>query len=131
MIIRPPSQKRIELLNHRVDRFILLMTFGSFSNSVIEGFQRFSCNGPPTFPKVKPQKIKPFLKRDHPGFLFIQLQLQPCEHGSGMVQRLRRFFLASTEDQQASNAEELPLYVLSEPGVNLSAHRAPIIQPPV
>jgi len=30
-----------------------------------------------------------------------------------------------------SNAEELPLYVLSEPGVNLSAHRAPITQPRV
>jgi len=28
-----------------------------------------------------------------------------------------------------SNAGELPPYVLSEPGVNLSAHRAPIIQP--
>ncbi len=33
------------------------------------------------------------------------------------------------QDDQASNAEDLPLYVLSEPGVNLSAHRAPIIQP--
>jgi hypothetical protein len=34
-------------------------------------------------------------------------------------------------NNEVSNAEELPLYVLSEPGVNLSAHRAPIIQPPV
>jgi hypothetical protein len=32
---------------------------------------------------------------------------------------------------KVSNAEEPPLCVLSEPGVNLSAHRAPIIQPPV
>ena len=32
---------------------------------------------------------------------------------------------------EVSNAEELPLCVLAEPGVNLSAHRAPIIQPSV
>jgi len=30
-----------------------------------------------------------------------------------------------------SSARELPPHALSEPGVNLSAHRAPIIQPSV
>jgi hypothetical protein len=32
-------------------------------------------------------------------------------------------------DNEVSNAGESHPYVLSEPGVNLSAHRAPIIQP--
>ena len=41
------------------------------------------------------------------------------------------FRLCLIQKHEVSNAEELPLYVLSEPGVNLSAHRAPIIQPPV
>jgi hypothetical protein len=46
-------------------------------------------------------------------------------------QRSFRFLPIATYDDKVSNAEEPPLYVLSEPGVNFSAHRAPIIQPPV
>jgi len=42
-----------------------------------------------------------------------------------------RIVLVLKAGYKVSNAEEPPLCVLSEPGVNLSVHRAPIIQPPV
>jgi len=47
-----------------------------------------------------------------------------CQKPFGLVTMLESY-------NEVSNAEEPPLYVLSEPGVNLSVHRAPIIQPPV
>ena len=42
-----------------------------------------------------------------------------------------RVTLRGTEDHVVSSAREPPPHALSEPGVNLSAHRAPITQPSV
>ncbi|KAF5437965.1 hypothetical protein C5S35_01355, partial [Candidatus Methanophagaceae archaeon] len=46
-----------------------------------------------------------------------------------IISKCSGFFLVFETDDKVSNAGEPPPYVLSEPGVNLSAHRAPIIQP--
>ena len=72
------------------------------------------------------------LSTDNFAFVLVHLHLEfslketadTCYHAMSGTFRLY-------QDDQVSNAEELPLCVLAEPGVNLSAHRAPIIQPPV
>ncbi len=81
-----------------------------------------------------PKEVKSFSgnRNIHQPGLF-RMEAKPPFHGPlpQKAQGPLGLCLAATQNHQVSNAGELPPCVLSEPGVNLSAHRAPIIQPPV
>jgi len=64
-------------------------------------------------------------------FFLRQFQPKPFEPVLKTLLKTLRIVLVLKAGYKVSNAEEPPLCVLSEPGVNLSVHRAPIIQPPV
>jgi len=93
----------------------------------------------PTRTKRKAQKIETddfmffvsifILAVHNPGFLRIYRQSALLETTDNLCHHPLSLPPALAMKQAVSNAEEPPLHVLSEPGVNLSAHRAPIIQP--
>lgn len=67
------------------------------------------------------------------GFLHIQCQLQLFfqKHPALLTDNLGMCFRPFDDDNEVSSPREPPPQALSEPGVNLSAHRAPVIQPMV
>ena len=78
--------------------------------------------------RIPPSKPPEF---DASCLLLGQLQPKCFEPVFQLLLKTLRIIPVLKAGHKVSNAEEPPLCVLSEPGVNLSAHRAPIIQPSV
>ena len=142
-VVYPTSQDRIDQVYHPIHRLR-----GISTKHLLE----FSQKGRPRFhprrdphcpltsasfnpPEIKPKKAEGFVagKIHHLSFVSVDLHIKLSELLKQPLIRRPYEPIPSPKtihkDHQVSNAGELPPYVLSEPGVNLSAHRAPIIQP--
>jgi hypothetical protein len=78
--------------------------------------------------RILPSKSPKF---DASCLLLCQFQPKPFEPVLQTLPKTLRIVAVLKAGYKVSNAKELPLCVLAEPGVNLSVHRAPIIQPSV
>ncbi len=107
---------------------------GLTTDGVFELLQAFLTRPAGAVFKPIPKKFEAFIGLmgiDHAGL--VRVQGQPSLFDQLGHLRQCRFGLLPTfaQDNKVSRPRELPAQPLSEPGVNLSAHRAPIIQPPV
>ncbi len=141
-IVRPSQKMTIQFKDHVGNRFEAhgrACHLPQFCPLPCQGlFRGHHIQVSPCFPEevsviaeCVPQKIQTgpcFPQINHPRFISVNLQTQPFLKV--------RFYplnqlcpLVSRHDYKVSRPRKPPPRPLSEPGVNLSAHRAPIIQP--
>ena len=130
-ILKPALKRAIHV--HRNDgQTLAVATPGMGTNGVFE-FPQTLLAGPPCAPfEVIAEKVKSLTWKCciyHAGLLGMQCKTPFRDQLLHLVQGLACLRFVTAHNDKVSNAEEPPLHVLSEPGVNLSAHRAPIIQP--
>ena len=81
-----------------------------------------------TFPTLLPHRRTP--KREEVSLVGVQGQSEVFQPLAESIHHTLRIALVFEADDKVSNPEESHLRVLAEPDVNVSAHPAPIIQPP-
>ncbi len=76
------------------------------------------------------QEVEAFIVPDDEGLVRVLLQVQSVEHLVDRPDRPPELPARRRQHQQSSGAGEFHPHALTEPDVNLSAHPAPIVQPP-
>ena len=139
-VIPPPTNNRVEALNHFLRRVTQLLPLGNVIHLLSHRLHGLLARpvvghyflGVPglTLVKMKTKKVKTFPAHSHnAGFGGMKGQFQFVHDLLDLLQSFLGFSLGSADDHKVSGPREFHPRALSEPDMNLSAHPAPIIQP--
>lgn len=132
-ITKPAPQHRVQTFDNMLDA-IPTCALGFGSDAIPQRFQALFAD--PTFAgfEAVTQKLEALPRnRTVSDMRLVRMKAQTVlGHPSTYLGKCRLGrFPARTHHDKVSRSREPPPQPLSEPGVNLSAHRAPITQPPV